>query len=766
MPRSSPSCAGDRPGEGLVALATGVVVGVVLGNLWVPTALWGGGALALVLAATGVALRRHPRGLAWWAAAGFLGGLAACSFAPRRPAGPAGRAVAVRFRGVVRDGWVEGQQGLRGRLALEEVTNGDRAIRCPREVTAWVGGTAQRGMLPAGGTLIEGAGELSYPSRWQLAPPVLRIKSPLLLTTGEGGSRVDHLRERGVRALLDAAGVDPARLRAAGLAAALCLGRTDWLSQGEVADLQRSGLAHLLAVSGMNVGLAAAMAWVAMVVAGVPPRTRRWLLIPVIVGFALLAGGQAPVRRAAVGAVAYLVARQFGRPLLPVQTVWGVVAGLLLIEPAAIMQASFQLSAGITLALVRWTGPVSAWLRALPRRVAQEIAVVVVAQLAAAPLVGVLFGAVPPLGLVANAAAAPLAGLLMAPAAAALLLVPLSAGVAGVCLAGLAGVQWALDALATAAGGVSWSFAPLGPLGVGVLVVLALLGLGVSRLAAPAALTAIALVATWLALPALTRPRLHEIDMLRVREGMAMLVRSGRAAILVDAGRVPGEAARELARLRVGRLDAVVVTHPDEDHVGGVATVLERVPTRVLLFAADEADHPAVVPLRRLARRRGADERVVRRGDRLGFGPVTGEVLWPPPGWSGGENDASLVVTFRVGGHRVMVTGDLEAGGERALVAAGGVPRADVLQVPHHGSRSSSTASFLAAVRPAVALVPTGIRPRSSYPHLEVAGRIHGVPAALLAQSSGFERIWWTGDDWLRVDAGDAVGVRGRWGND
>lgn len=761
MSRSSQSSGADRAAASLVAFASGTVLAVAGGSAAAPARAWLPCLLAAGCAAAWCAVRRHPGGWFWWGACGALLGLAACAWAPR--VDPAARrgGMAVRFVATIRDGWSESAYGWQNRVRLERVEAGPDRLRTVREVRVLVGGDAGPQALPRAGSRVEGSGELVARGRFPLERPSLRIKSPALIGVVEGGAVIDRWRQTGVDLLHRSAGVDADRLRAAGLAAALCLGRTEGLRRGEIRDLRRSGLAHLLAVSGMNVGLVALMAWWVMLAAGVKPGTRRWLLIPVVLTFGLLAGWDAPVRRAALGAAAYLAGRQFGRPLCALPVVWGVVGGLLLAEPAALHDASFVLSAGITLALVRWTLPVAGALGILPAPVRQEAAAVLVAQAASSPLVGGLFGAVAPLGMVVNTLAAPLSLLLLAPALAATLAAGL--GAAGGFLEVLGWVQTLLDGLAGWAGQSVWVMAPPPGWLIVAFLLAAVAALSPWRGAAPAALTLCAASVVWTLLPARTSPD-ASVRLLRVGEGMAMLVRHGQAAVLFDAGRSETEAARDLARLRVRRLDALVVTHPDADHVGGAAVVLERLQVRRLVFPELTATAPSVVALRRQARRSRVEEVVVRAGDRLDLRGVELDVLWPPLGLRRTDNDASLVAVTRVAGRRVLVTGDIEAGAERTLVADPGRLGGDVLQLGHHGSRTSSTMPFLDAVNPRLALAVSGVRPRWRYPHAEVTRRARAAGAVVVAQSEGFEEVRWTEGGCLTVVGSAPVAVDGNSG--
>jgi competence protein ComEC len=376
------------------------------------------------------------------------------------------------------------------------------------------------------------------------------------------------------------------------------------------------------------------------------------------------------------------------------------------------------------------------------------------------PLVGALFGTVPVLGLLANLLASPLSFVLLATGLLVLLIAPVWAAAAGVVLDLLAVQQRLLDALAGFGGAFVWPFPPVPAALVAVTLAVGLVALIPWRKAAWPALAVVVASLLWPHLPA-RRVAPYEARMLAVGDGMALLVRSPGAALLVDAGRWPGEALRELARARVRRLDALIVTHPDEDHTGGAAAVLETIGVAALVYPACAAERAELLPLRELARRHGVAELAVAAGSELSAGDLRGRVLWPPPGWSGADNDASLVAALGVGPARLLICGDLEASGERALLRAGGELRADLLQLGHHGSRTSSTSAFLAAVGPRVALAASGTRPRYAYPHPDVRRRARAARALVLAQTAGIGSVRWSeGGEWLTIATREPVAVR------
>jgi competence protein ComEC len=234
---------------------------------------------------------------------------------------------------------------------------------------------------------------------------------------------------------------------------------------------------------------------------------------------------------------------------------------------------------------------------------------------------------------------------------------------------------------------------------------------------------------------------------LDVGQGDALLVQGRRGAVLVDAGpATPGgvDLGRRvvvpaLAALGVRRLDLLVLTHADLDHRGGAPSLLERVPVAALWLPYGARSDPAFADLLEAAAARGVE--VSERGAQappLRAGDLRVEPLWPPAAAGhGSRNQRSLVVRITAGAHRVLLPGDLEAESETALLASGADLRADVLALPHHGSRTSSTQPFLAAVAPVLALVSAPCHGRFGMPHPEVLARARAASASL----------WWTGRD-------------------
>lgn len=727
---SWPSSSSARVGWPLVCWAAGALLAAFgLGKaVWLPP--WGFWALLAAAAAAGLRAFLSPphTSVGFWGLLGFCMVAAALCRQPPVP-GP-GQRLPVRFTGVQRDGFERRSQGWATRLALTQL---EGASLPQRQLTLVVGGSANPGNLPAPGSRVQGAGELvggqSGPRLW--------VKSPLLLVVSPPAG-VDHWRERARAKLSACAGFSLARQRAALLAAALVLGRREGLSAETLSSLRAAGLAHILAVSGLHVGLVAGGFWLLFLLLGLTPQWRRWLLIPVVVCFAWLAGGAPSVRRAATAAVLVLLGQLVGRPVELLPACWGVVGLLVVLEPTVVWEPAFQLSAVTALALVRWAGPATARLGG--GKLASALAVAAVAQLASSPLVGMYFAAVPALAMPLNLLAVPLAaGAVMLALAAVALSWFVPAVAAGV-LDVLAGLAQLLGLLASAGESFSLPFPQLSTAFACVLVAGLWLAVLPGRVASWALAGVSGLTLCCVAWPFAPRDPLASVTMVPVRQGMALLLAGERGQVLVDAGRGEREVVSLLARRRgTASLDALVLTHPDADHTGGAAFVLQAIRPKMLCVPKALALRAEWLPLRWHAGKLGIPVRELAPGQRLFWRDVACDVLWPPTEAKLSDNDASLVLRCQVEGASLLLVGDLEHQGEQALLAAGGSLRSDVLQVGHHGSKTSSSAAFLHAVSPRLALVPTGLSPTFPYPHPQVMARLRAQRALPLVQRSGAE---------------------------
>ncbi|MBN95853.1 MAG: hypothetical protein CL928_17570 [Deltaproteobacteria bacterium] len=221
---------------------------------------------------------------------------------------------------------------------------------------------------------------------------------------------------------------------------------------------------------------------------------------------------------------------------------------------------------------------------------------------------------------------------------------------------------------------------------------------------------------------------------------------------LIDGGGLPGGgydvgAGRVLPALRrqgVDHLERVLVSHADGDHFEGLFSVIKQVSVGALWVPSRRRLPRRMMSLLESAESRGIRVFAADQGDP--FGPVTAPIrttlLQPWPGWEDGlashhrsENNRSLVLRVQLGAVSFLLTGDIEELAESQLVALGRVRRSTVLKVPHHGSRTSSTPSFVAAVDPLVAVAGIGRENRFGFPHASVS-------STYLARGSS---LYWTG---------------------
>jgi competence protein ComEC len=580
-----------------------------------------------------------------------------------------------------------------------------------------------------------------------------------------------------------------------GIVVALATGAQDSVSDTDWRLMRNTGTSHLIAISGLHLSVVAGLAgWIA----GALWRRARWrgveapLFVPAqkiaVAGavcaagaHAALAGFNVPVQRAlwmlAVAAVAVLSGRNVARsPVLA----WAL--GLVLIrDPWAVTAAGFWLSFGAVAAILfaaagvprvrRESRPDDApdnvdpmaeaalaaapantrrrllaharnAARAMADRLADSARVQWAVTIALAPLTAYWFAQIPLIGPFANALAIPLVSALVTPAVLASVAIPAPLDaftlwaahamldLLAVVLAWFERVPWAVLrlpqpgawALACAALGVAWCLAPRGwPL----------------RWLAPF---------MWLPLlfPAPTGPpagtfRLTALD---IGQGTSVLVETAGHALLFDAGPGPesthaGEriVVPYLQAHGVQRLDMLMVSHDDSDHAGGAPAVLDQI--AVTQFVA------GILPDHRLwtlARRSGAQALRCAAGQRWRWDGIDFEVLWPDAGpLAGRPNAHCCVLRVSTAGQgdatTALLTADIEAAAERTLVARSADRlRAQVLVVPHHGSRTSSTEPFLDSVWPLVAIFQVGYVNRFHHPNSGVYAR-YAMRHIVLARS-------------------------------
>lgn len=566
-----------------------------------------------------------------------------------------------------------------------------------------------------------------------------RLLNPLMHA---GGALRDRVRE-GL-----AASLPP---EAAAVAASVVLGDRRPLPAELEEAFRRAGVSHLLAVSGLHVGFLAGFALALLGALRVPPAWRVAATAWLVWLYVFATGARPPAVRAGVMASAALVAGAAGRGRDAPGALAAAAWVLLWHNPLLLSDVSFQLSFAAAAAIVAWHGALARRLRRLPGPLAAGAAVAAAAQLGVTPLLARTFHRLSVVGWAGSVAGSPLASLLV-PAGLAAGLVYHVSPEAGRLLGRVAGhaASW-LAALARGLGGLPWSSVDAAPpspavmAGWWLLWWSALTGSAPRRRRRQAAALAAALLAFGLWTPLLdawAAPRLTLV-FLDVGQGDAVFIRTPEGVTaLVDGGGSPypsGEPDRDpgenvivpyLRYAGVGVVDVVVNTHPHEDHLQGLLAVLARRRPPLVVDGGGSGPGPSWAEYQRLVGELAPVRWIARAGDVIRLGrDVRLEVLHPGAPMSGTRSDLnnnSLVLRLVYGETAALLTGDVEAEAQLALLRQGADVRADVVKVPHHGSRWALVSAFYEAVGARVAVITVG-RNNYGHPSEEVIAALEGM---------------------------------------
>ena len=759
---------GDHDAWGLraafvaVAGITGAAVQMQQAALW-PTSAYGAtlGMAAMGLLLAMLTVKRRTMGLAvavalaLFAATGLRAGL---RLADGLPAALEGQDIVVT--GVVADLPRQYPDGVRFTFEPESAVHAGRAVALPaRLALGWYRGWDEDALIAAPFE------DLRAGQRWRFT---VRLKQPHGSLNPHGFDTELWLFEQGIRAtgtvratdrtpatrlaagmlqpverlrqyVRDAIALRVPDARAAGVLAALAVGDQAAIERSDWELFRTTGIAHLVSISGLHVTM---FAWIAGALVGWLWRrsARAMLLVPAPVAarwggvacaplYALLAGWGVPAQRTVWMLVTAALLSSLG-----VRWPWPLVllaAALVVsvIEPWALLQPGFWLSfvaVGLLLAStpVQHDGtPAAGRRQAILQVLRHGLRTQVVATLGLAPLTLVFFQQVSVVGFLANLVAIPLVTLLITPLALLGTLAPplWHAG------------AWLVQVLAAALGwlaawpGAVWTAGAAPPWAqaaalLGAVLLVAPLPWRLRALAVPLMLP--------LLLPPQPRPPegAWEVTVVDVGQGSAVLVRTRNHLLLHDAGPQysrDSEAGTRvllpLLRARATRqIDLLMLSHRDADHVGGAAALLAGMPVQALSSSL-EATHPL---------RAGKTPHTrCEAGQQWQWDGVDFAVLHPSAQdyERAAQKPNAMSCVLRVAdahGRSLLLTGDIEAEQEQRMLSGGeALLRSTVLVVPHHGSKTSSTAAFIAAVAPEVAVVQAGYRNRFGHPAPAVAAR-------------------------------------------
>jgi len=574
-----------------------------------------------------------------------------------------------------------------------------------------------------------------------------------LLDSDGGGHRLLRLRYTLQQMLAQQLGEHPMR----GIITALAIGERSAIDDQQWQVLLASGTNHLVAISGLHVGLVAGLIFLLL--------RRLWRLCPgccqrlpapraaalaamlAALGYAALAGFSIPTQRALIMLAIVLGALWWQRPIQRGRVLLLALWGVLLLDPTSVLAAGFWLSfAAVAWILYGMGGRLSA--RNLWWRWGRVQFLVAIGLL---PLLLLFFQQGSLSAPLANLLAVPLVSLVVVPLTllAVLLIGPLP-GVAGFLLGLAAGtlqwlwplLQWLGEALPPMTGaasgwlvlpailGLVWLFAPHGwPLRtMGLLLCLPLLWPSADSLSSGTA----------------------RLTLLDVGQGLAAVVQTRHHTLLFDTGPAfpsgfdTGEAVVVpfLREAGIDTVDALILSHGSNDHAGGLASVLHRVEVgRILRGATTDSALPV--------------SEACRRGQAWQWDGVEFRLLHPQSrGRLEATNNRSCVLRVSAGKQSLLLAADIEAEAERALLESGEVLRANVIVAPHHGSNSSSTSEFITAVHPQLVLFSVGYRNRYGFPDSRVIERYRSLGAGYYrTDRDGALRIELGNGDEVEVEA-------------
>lgn len=617
---------------------------------------------------------------------------------------------------------------------IEAVTGRGRTTRVRSPVVVLA--EDARWLARAPSERVRAQGRLAPPSRADGTAAVLRATGPPQVLAGPDRLQRTAGRLRaGLRAAV--AGLPPAER---GLVPGLVVGDTGAALPEVEEDFRTAGLTHLTAVSGANVAIVVGAAVLLARAAGVPGRAVAGLGGLVLLAFVVVARPQPSVLRAGVMGLVVLLSLGTGRRRAALPALAASVVVLVLLDPWLARSWGFALSVLATLALVLlapgWTAALAAALerhrarwagtsvRDPPSRAvragAAALAVPFAAQAVCAPLVVLLSGQVSLVAVPANVLVAPAVAPATVFGALATAAAPVSPTVAG-WFGAAAGwpARWIVGVAAEASdvpyAAVPW---PSGLGGALALAAVTVVAVAVGRRAGWRVPVGLLVTGTVVGAAAALHPgwppRNWVLVACAVGQGDALVLPAGPgAAVVIDTGPDPRVVDRCLDALGVRRVPVLVLTHFHADHGGGLAGVADGRPVGEVVVSPlrDPPDQAARVEA--WARAAGVPVRVAAPGETGAAGAASWRVLWPPgpvmPAALEGSapNNASVALLAEVGGVRLLLAGDLEPAAQRRLRRAYPALRADVLKVPHHGSRLQDPA-LLTGLRGRVAVVAVG----------------------------------------------------------
>ena len=583
--------------------------------------------------------------------------------------------------------------------------------------------------------------------------------------------------------------------RIAPMAKAMTVAVTGEISPDARQRFVASGLAHLLAISGLHVGFVSGLAYFILsacffllflalrpifLESGAHRKSAAFFTVMVVALYVLAAGTRISALRAGIMVAVYFISAALGREkeLLNALAISAII--VLFLNPAALFGPSFLLSYIAVTAIIfllAWGGDTEedplnllakkGWRTMASDFVAGTIKISIVVSLATAPVVLWFFNKVYLGGVAANLLAIPMAAVAIPSTfLGAFLSAVIHPGLGQ--LVGVPGVL-AMDGIDSVTRFFSsfegLSFESARPS-------FFLVALWYSALLTfyfrprvwkqtAVALAAALIIFNWP--QARHSPEVHFFDvgqgdatLIMLKDGANLLVDGGPSFGGFDAGQILIKPLRELG---VKKLDAIIATHDDSDHIGGLATLIKRMEVKSFYDNGFPAKTERMIELRRLVKEKGIPYKVLRAGMELPLSDGSSiKVIHPSNTFieknlKAKDNNFSIAMLLKTDGLSVLLTGDMEKEAEKWLLQTGADMSADVLKAPHHGSRTSSTPKFLSAVSPKVAVISAGQGNRFRHPSKEVTRRYDKKGVELYSTKTQGEVVVYINDGKVEVSS-------------
>ena len=559
---------------------------------------------------------------------------------------------------------------------------------------------------------------------------------------------------------------------------ALTIGERSGISPPLREVFNRCGIGHLLAISGLHVGIIAVvlmgvLKWVfnrfdAVLQRGWGYAAAACATVPFVVGYGMMAGMAPSTQRAVImvvlGLGAYLLRREADTLNLI------ALAGLLILvwHPPMLFAIGFQLSFAAVIAIVLglqhrgpgWQSAPHTAPRSAGHRLSIFMQVTLYATVGTLPLLMYYFQQFSLIGLIANLVAVPLVGFAALPLGlSALGLLALSSTLAVWCLqAGgvlldvlLAAARWAADFEFVALHSFQPTVWEVGGYYVLLLALITIRSYPAAKWLIVAAVTFLALDAGWWYQTRFAHRDLR-LTFLDVGQGNATLIEfPGGSTMLVDGGGYADNRAFDmgrnviapfLRRQKILSVDYLVLTHPSSDHMNGLMYVLRYFHPHVLIWNQDRVETASGQAFKALVKASPIKTpRFEELQRRMAIGSAVIRILNPPPDFNRRRtaqrwrdvNNNSIALQIAFGGFSVLMPGDAERPAElEMLQKTASRLNSTILLVPHHGSRTSSSDAFVQAVAPAIAIVSCGWRNRFGFPHPEVLARYEAIGSRII----------------------------------